>query len=343
MVDTTWTGVVVRCNANETGTVPRSASSQSPDIILAGTEPMLDPSVLTDPANYGNAYGNSLTIGRPNYIYVRGKNFTEGDLSGNWNLFYATPNILLYPYLWEKNQLATSGGDMNPAFTIDKGEIGASEDAFTWVPDDTSNHYCMVAIANTPEHGNPVSGVNNISSLAEVMTNNGNIAQRNVQMIRGNVPSFVSKAAYSQGSEGSTVDLAIVFENIPKGSKCTVSSGTPLNGRTLSYNINPTLDNDFKYAWVGQDIPANWQTLFTYTITFGSDWSGIPDGKHPKITIRGELVQESTDRLYHLGVPADPDPETGLKRMDRSGAPVHIITVGSVSTEAPDVVRPTSK
>lgn len=332
-----WTGIVVRCNTGEQGTVPRNASANSPDIILAGKAPYTDPSFLTDPKNYGNGYDNNLYIGWPNYLYVRGKNFTGGDLPGTWNLFWATPNILLYPYLWQDNPLATSNGNRNPPFTIKGGQIGASTDPFTWVPPDTSDHYCMIAIANTQDHGNPLAGVTNITSLASVLAQNANIAQRNVQMIRGNQPQVVARARYDQGSEAATIDLAVVFENIPKGSSYTVSSGTPLNGQALSHSDTNTRDNNFKYAWTNLDVPAQWNSMFTYTLTFGPDWSGIPTGQKPKVTIRGELVQEEGDPLYHLGVEADPHPLTGAPRLGKSGGPVRLVTAGSVGIMCPDV------
>lgn len=332
-----WSGVVVRCTTSENGQVPRSTSANSPDIIIAGTNPLEDPSMLTKPENYGNAYDNSLYIGLPNYLYVRGKNFTGNGLDGSWNLFWATPNILLYPYLWEDNQLATSAGNKNPPFSIPAGKIGASTDAFTWVPPDTSDHYCMIGLANTPDHGNPLAGVTNITSLADVLANNANIAQRNVHMVRGALPQLVDKARYDQGSEGATVDLAVLFENLPKGSSYTVSSGTPLDGKTLSHSETNTTDNNFKYAWTGLEIPAQWNTMFNYTVTFGSDWSGIPSGHKPKVTIRGELVQEEGDPLYHLGRDAEPDPVTGEVRRGARGGPVRVLTVGSVSTVCPDM------
>lgn len=339
MATETWSGIVVRATLSENGTVPRSSSSGSPDIILAGKAPLEDPSVLTDPANYSNGYDNKLYIGWPNFLYVRGKNYTTGDLSGSWNLFWATPNILLYPYLWEANQLKTSAGNKNPAFTIKAGAIGASTDCFTWVPPDTSDHYCMIAVANTPDHPNPLKGVTNITDLADILSKNANIAQRNVQMVRGDVPQVVSTAGYNQGDEGAIVDLAVVFKNIPKGTSYTVASGTLLNGKALSHSESNTQDNDFKYAWVGQDIPANWQTLFTFTLTFGKDWSGIPPGSIPSVEIRGELVQGTQDRLYHNPAArlADPHPLTKQVRLDVTGGPVKVIVAGSVTTVYTDI------
>lgn len=335
---TTWGGVVVRCNLNEEGQVPRSASSNSPDIIMGGTKPLTDPSVLTKPENYNNAYSNQLFIGQPNYLYVRGKNFTQGEISGNWTLYWATPNILLLPYLWEKNALATATGNKKPPFALAADAIGASEDAFNWTPPPTTQgHYCMVAVAESPGFPNPVEGMNNIYSLAETMSTNANIAQRNVQMIVGNVPDFQSMAGYNQGSEGSKIDLAVRVKNLPKGSSYTVGSSTLLNGKTLYHEASDTKDNDFSYKWIDLDVPAQWSTMFTYTFNFGSDWSGIPPGEHPEITIQGELLQDPEDRLYHLGQVADPHPVTKELRLSASGGPVRYIPVGSVRTICPDV------
>ncbi len=334
-----WPGIVVRCNTGENGNVPRSTSSNSPDLIISGTTPFPDPSILTDPANYDNAYANSLYIGFPNYLYVRGKNFTNGDLEGSWNLFFSTPNILLYPYLWQKNPLATSQGNQNPPFTIKAGKIGASTDCFAWVPPDTSDHYCLIGIANTPGHGNPLQGVSNITSLADALGNNANIAQRNVIMVRGDVPQFVQPVGYNQGDEGATIDLVCRFENVPKHSSWSVSSGTPLDGKPLFHTESDTLDNNFKYGWTDLKVPAQWNTIFTVTIKFGPDWSGIPPGQYPAVTIRGELTQSSTERLYHLGVEAEPHPVTKEIRRDATGGPVKVIVVGSVKAEFPDVKR----
>lgn len=332
----TWPGVVVRTTKGEKGVTPRASAATSPDILISGKSPFEDPSFLTDPANYDKSYDYDLFIGWPNYLYIRGKNFSDNDLTGSWNLFYAEPNILLYPYLWEENQLATSSGNQSPHLDIKAGAIGASTDPFTWVPPDVSDHYCLIGIANTPEHGNPLSGVTNINSLAEILSTNANIAQRNVKMVRGAKPQVVDRARYDQGSDAALVDLVVVFKNIPKGTNYTISSGTPLNGKALSHSQTNTQDNDFKYGWVNQDIPAHWNSMFTYTLEFGKDWKGIPDGAKPEVEIRGELVVSESSPLFRLGVDPGPDPITGKARVCARGGPVRILTAGSVRSIFPD-------
>lgn len=334
MASTEWTGITVRNTAKETGTVPRSASSQSPDIVVSGKEPMSEPQILEKQENYGNSYSNELFIGLPNYMYIRGKNYTDTKMDGVWTLYWATPNILLYPFLWEQNQLATSAGNKRPPFSIDGGAIGATLDAFTWVPADTQDHYCLIAIAETAEHGNPLKGVSNITSLAETLANNANIAQRNLKLVRSpGLPQVVSSAYYNQGSEGATMDLVFVFTNMPAGSAYTVSSGTPLNGEIISYKGDNTVDPGFKVGPVDVYVPENWSTLFTYTMTFGSDWSRVPDGKVPTMEVRGEIVMGQDHPLYHLGTDCPTHPITGAKRACPKGGPVRVLIAGSVSIE----------
>ncbi len=330
---TPWPGIVVRSSLGETGTVPRKATSNSPDILISGVDPYPDPAFLTDPANYDTYYPNALNIGRPNYLYVRGKNFTDADLSGNWTLYFAEPNILLYPYLWEENKLGTSTNNFKPPFDIKAGAIGASTDPFRWIPPDVSDHYCMLAIAETPGHGNPVAGVSKIQDLAIVVSENGNMAWRNVQMIRGNKPEQIMNARYNQGDSPATVDLKILFRNIPKGSHFNISSGTPLNGQALKYSNmgDPTGTTDFDFfgGWPDVEIPAQWSTMFTAELFIGAGpWP--PDNKKPEVEIRAELVETPGGALYHYGVVPEPYPGYAKTRM-ANGGPVRVIPVGSVA------------
>lgn len=330
-----WNGITVRNTSGETGDVPRSASSQSPDIIISGQQPMADPWELEREENYGNSYSNNLYIGLPNYLYVRGKNFTDTKYDGQWTLYYSESNVLLYPYLWEPNQLKTSAGNMRPPFSIEPGKIGASTDSYVWVPPEPTNgHYCMIAVAETPEHGNPLAGVSNVTSLAETLSNNANIAQRNTNMIRSpGLPQVVSTTSYNQGADAHTMDLTFVYTNMPYHTKYTISSGTPLDGKIIDYSGDDTDRINFKEGLVGVEIPANWSTLFTYTLDFtNADWTDIPEGAIPTVEVRGELVMDETHALYALGEECLFHPVNGEKRLSVSGGPVRILIAGSVTS-----------
>ncbi|RUU96347.1 MULTISPECIES: hypothetical protein [unclassified Mesorhizobium] len=181
--------------------------------------------------------------------------------------------------------------------------------------------------------------MNKVTSLAETLANNPNIAQRNMQMIRGAVPQLVSRAAYTQGDEAQLMDLVVHFQNIPKGSSYTVNSGTPLDGETLHMDGSDTKTNNFKIGWTDRNVPAQWSTMFDYTLFFGNDWSGIPVGHKPTVSIRGEILMESGHRLYNHPAArvADPDLHTGQPRLDKLGNVYKVMTAGTVSTMCPDI------
>jgi hypothetical protein len=69
-------------------------------------------------------------------------------------------------------------------------------------------------------------------------------------------------------------------------------------------------------------------------MAFGSDWSGIPDGAKPELTIRGEIAMTSEHRLYNHPAArvAEPDTKNGRPRLDKLGNPVKLMIAGTVTT-----------
>ncbi|MBV6286996.1 hypothetical protein [Pseudomonas aegrilactucae] len=328
---TQWNGITIRNHLNEKGEVPRTQAYHSPDIVVSPLVPLERPAELANEVNYARQNTRPVRVGQHNFLYVRGKNHTDQDLSGHWNLYWSEPNILLYPKLWAHNKLANGAGNSAPPFAIKAGEIGVSEDAFVWVPPPAKDHYCLIALAVTDDHGDELTRISQIKDLVAYIAQHPHIGQNNLYVVEGNQPSVAGKAYYDQGDEAARIDLAVLFENLPKGSSYTVSVGTPVNGQTLIHRESTTSSANFKYAWVDLDMPAGWEGYLNFELTFGSDWSGIPSGAQPKVTLRGELIQDSKDSLYHLGRVADPGID-GVPRLDRHRAPVKAIIAGSVTT-----------
>lgn len=328
---TKWNGITIRNHLSEAGEVPRSRSYHSPDIVVSPLVPLARPAELASAASYATQANRGLAIGQHNFLYLRGKNYADHDLTGHWNLYWSVPNILLYPKLWANNKLLNGAGNNAPTFEIKAGQIGVTEDAFVWIPPPTNDHYCMIALAVTEDHGDELTGISHIKDLVDYVALNPHIAQNNLYVVEGNQPSAVGKAHYDQGDEAARIDLAVLFENLPKGSSYTVSVSTPVNGQTLIHRESNTSSANFKYAWTDLDLPAFWEGYLNFELTFGVDWSGIPSGAQPKVTLRGELIQDSKDSLYHLGSDADPMPN-GAPRLDKYRAPVKTIIAGSVTT-----------
>jgi len=335
--DRIWPGILIRADIDDTGTIPRTPLANSPDIPISGAQPLEDPGILTDPESYDQVYDYDVEAGFPTYAYMRGKNMADRRIDGEWNLFYAAPNILLYPSLWQQNQLANGTGDLNPPFSIEPGGVAATLDAFNWVMPVELDQCSMIGKAVTPEHGNPFNGVTALNDLVRVLAENGNVAQFNVGIVRGDVPDITSSVHYEQGSEAARVDIVTIFKNIPKGSSYSIAASTPLNGRTLSASGADTQENTFKIAWVDLDIPALWAATFNYELTFGSDWSGIPDGARPQVEIRAELVMQSDHPLYALGADPDLDVASGTLRTGADGWALHIVVAGGFRTVCADM------
>jgi len=325
-----WSGIDIRCTLSGDGTVPRAASSDSPDIILAGTKPLENPGQLTTPESYQKAYDHKLFIENLNYIYVRGKNYTNESIYGFWNLYSAPSNLLMYPYLWEHNYIENAVGLKDSAFEIDSCDVGVSENAFVWIPPALPNgqSYSLIGIAMSERHGNPLAGVNNVHDLAEVLSTNANIAMRKLSIHDGDIPTVLGSILYDQGSEAALVDIRVIFKNIPKGSSYQVSSGVPMNGKTLSIEGKNSNQNYFSTGWNDLQIPANWNSAFDYSITFGNDWSDIAPFEYPSVEIRAELVISGKHKLYGLGQLAESNIQTAMRRFDSAGDPLRTINIG---------------
>ena len=346
MAATLWDGLLMRGSTGETGEIPRSSSSKSPDLIAFGRTPMVNPSVLTEEDQYDNSFSNKIYLSAFNYLYMRGKNLKDGPISGHWEFWAVPSNLILLPGLWKNDpytvRMQTSSGDTRPKFSAEhQNQIVASLDAFTWkvdpLPD--NRHYCLIGVAVAEGHPNPIGDQGRISDWGAILAQNGNIAQRNTALVTGDVPDLTDSLPYNQGPEPAQVELAFVFNNMPLGSHFEVASGTPLpDGKTVTLEIKETTEFDFKKATAPLDIPENWSTNFNYNLKFGSNWGDITGT--PSVTVRGEIPLASEHPFYRLGRIAGRDATTGAMRMDARGAPVRLLTVGTFSTIAVDKRNP---
>lgn len=338
MANEMWNGMFLRGNLGETGTVPRSStSSQSPDLIAYGTAPMGDPTILESEDTYGNGFSNTIFQNQFNYMYMRAKNLHNGPLKGHFEFYYAPSNLLLLPNNW--TAMATSQGNKNPPFEVERqNQIAATTDPFTWlVKPPPSGHYCLIGVVVDDLNPSPVKMTERITEWTAMLANNGNIAQRNTNLVMGNVPDLADTVPYNQGSEGSKIDLTFIVKNVPKGSTFKASSGTPLPEHgPIVVEVNDTQMFDFKIAAPDLQIPKDWFTVFGWTLNFGIDWGDIVGV--PSVEVRGELVQTEGDPLYNIARVADPLPDGGLRVV--GGGPVKIVTFGSFTTVAVDMRNP---
>ncbi len=349
MASEVWNGILVRGSLGETGTIPRASSSNSPDLIAFGTSPMADPNVLTDEGQYSEAFSNQIFQGNFNYLYTRGKNLTGGPVSGHWEFWAVPSNLILLPGLWKTDEntvrLQTSSGEIAPRFEAQfDDEIVASLDAFTWnvKPLSDGRHYCLIGVAVTDGHPNPIADQGKISDWGAILANNGNIAQRNTRLVVGDVPDITDSVPYSQGDEETDIEFAFVFSNMPLGSKFHVASGTPVPGEGIvELTIDPISQHDFTIGTKTFRMPAQWASNFNYSLIFGNDWGDVTGT--PSVTLRPQIPMVSTHRHYRFGRVAGIDPRTRALRVDKAGRPIRLLTVGAYTSSAVDKQNPSLK
>lgn len=325
-----WNGVTLRCALTDDGALPRSYLAESPDIILNGAMPLPDPSILCSPQSYASASYQSALIGMPNFLYVRGNNATPAGLEGNWALFAAPLNLLLYPAMWLGCPLTTSDGEATSPLVIQPGAIGVSGDPFVWTPEPSTGPapYSLIAIASTATQPGFPMDITGISGLAAALADQGNFAARSIIAFDAALPSFAFSTAFSIGTEDATIELTLTLENFPLGTSYSLRSDTPFPyGPGAAMQGQTTMQPYFAAGWSRLEIPAEWASNFTIQVTPGNDWSGIPQGAVPRITLRCGLMVQQFDELYEL----DTDRRMEALAETRDIGPTKAQIVGSVT------------
>ncbi len=264
---TQYNDIFLRANLGDNGSVPATGTlSTSPDIIPYGLAPVNNPvSFFTN--NYSQDVGKDLTANAQNYLYMRGKNLMNGPETGTLALYYSPASLLLYPDMWQQNQLKTStGASTVPVSAAKLGDIVVGADPFVWTPQmpNPGDHFCLVGQVVTPSHPNPIPATGSISDFASWVANNRGIGWRNVVVVNSGSPTLTQSVSYSQGTEAGSMYVAIQGTGIPAGAQVSFSSGTP--GPVPLINMAPytATGSDFLVG-IPTSIPANFSTNISYS------------------------------------------------------------------------------
>jgi hypothetical protein len=126
-------GIVIRQALDETSPV----FTNSPDLIVTGTEAAFDPSSLTDPDAYGWYFSRAIVPGSANYVYVRGINDAPaGTQQSRVYLYSATSDQLLDPGKWQSSGFTVDGAARNYVTlrAISQYQLVAADPPARWTP-----------------------------------------------------------------------------------------------------------------------------------------------------------------------------------------------------------------
>ena len=270
---TTYNDLFVRDNFGDTGTTPSTGNPyQSPDIIPVQSGTL---SWATANSTYnGPDQGLPIINGGVNNIYVRAKNLNTVAGAGTVGLYYANASLFLLPNTW--TGISSAGGRSSLPFvdgsgnaSIAAGGVAISNPSFLLTGLPGNNHYCLIAVVQTPTH--PVSVPTSFASNAAFalwVQNNPAVGWRNIsyqpnkstQMIRTfNFASVNPTSAYFH------------FRILGRG----FATGTPINAQCTDQacpiNQNMTLPapdvNGNQITGFDVSVPGNFSSNLVVTAT----------------------------------------------------------------------------
>jgi hypothetical protein len=330
----TYNGIFMRSALGQTNTIPRSgALSSSPDVIPYGIQPVSDPQTFFRD-NYGQDPGKPLQAGQTNYIYLRGKNYSDKKIDDSGDskprLFWSKASLLTYPSKW--NEIVT--GPTHDPFSLvaEPASIGVINQPFIWSPDNISgDHYCMIAQVPSPGYDNQIPNTLQIADFAGWVAKNGGIAWRNV--VVNNASTVVltgAKMYYEQGTDASDIQFTIICTNVPIGTKISFSAGAP--GPLPPIYLQPTQVSTFPSFITGVkcSVPANYESDIYFNLEAPA---GVTDLSTATVDIQAAYPSTSGTALYQLAfAPSElgiPTPEEGyariLQQLAKDGQPLKMM------------------
>lgn len=336
---TPYNDVYARSVLGDTGATPRSGNWTSPDIIPNGMVG-LDADQLKEYVSadgWAKDYGKSCVQDRSNFVYFRAKNLGEKSQSGKLYLYWSKASLLLYPSLWQCNQLKLQSGDeCYPFEDVAPGKAfisgtDFSKGAFLFKPEAISgDHYCLIGRIVTEDHPNPIPAKSEIKTFAEFIATHPAYVQRNVALVTQEASDISTTVDYEQGETGAEVQFQIECCNVPVGALVAFyCAGKGPEPAITMDQVTVTTPNEV--VGIKCKVPAGFKADIDYHLWL-KDHS-IPSGTEPSISLKAIVVMDDTwsPRLRSL---AQPLRTAGIiNATPASIGPTYGITVGGHTTK----------
>lgn len=324
----TYNGIFLRSTLGQSNTIPKpGALSSSPDIIPYGIAPVSDPQTFFRD-NYNQDVGKKLEAGKTNYIYLRGKNYSDKEIRDEGTtkprLFWSKASLLTYPNKW--NEIIT--GPTHDPFSLiaPPASVGVINQPYIWAPDNISgDHYCMIAQVPSPGYDNKIPDTLQIADFAAWVAQNGGIAWRNIEVINSTTVVLTgAKMYYEQGTEASQIQFTIICTNVPKGTKVSFSAGAA--GPVPPIYLEPTVVSTYPSFTTGVicSVPKDYESNIFFNLEAPA---GVTDLSTATVQIQAAYPMTPSMANYHLGYSnaelGVPTPEVAYARimrdLERSG------------------------
>ena len=203
---------------------------RSPDIIPFGVINTPDSSIFSGAFNLSAA--NPLVPNRPNSIYVRGKNFTNGQQTSRVYLYYAPNELTTVPKNWQSDGFTVNSVAQNwvDVTAHAKDELVASPLPIMWTPTNVSSATTYSLLAWTVDRPNPkppdlsvFQTLNSSTALEAFFQQNLNVAvNNNVQFYTGQGPISTINMPIVTNQYDMELQVGAVFSNFPVNTSVSV-------------------------------------------------------------------------------------------------------------------------
>lgn len=306
---TAYDDIYVRDNYQDKGQTPTQGTLwASPDIIPygAGTLTMQQ---LESTYN-GPDLGRNITNQEVNNIYVRARNLSSNcPDTGRVRLYIAPGSLLLHPNQWRPITPAANGSPYVPLANggttqIGPGQICASSPAFYWTGDPNAaqyaNHYCMVAMVDTPRHPAPPLPTDFSSNhqFANWVANLPSVAWRNISIVAPSCQSLPGVPLVFCNVDRQPREFVFVVRctNITSAGTVRIQCTDQRCHIDDGGSVTPT---NFKRSFGPYSVPGK----FTGTIIFS--YTGTqPLGPNVLIEVDYYVLTEDAAEAGELSVPA---------------------------------------
>ena len=204
-----------------------------PDIWVAGTGPLPDPSILV--SQYDKDSPNAITSQANNFIYVRGQNTTSGALTARVWLYWVNasgnPDLILWPDNWGEAGLNVTSIEVtastanqvaytNPPFLLDGKVL-------------TGSHYCLVTVVENPPLSNPAKDprpttyMGDMNHLAAYFASHPNMGWKNTSWQTVTQPTWQRTAAVPGPTAGGLFYIGVRCKSMPTDGQYALAMAGP--------------------------------------------------------------------------------------------------------------------
>jgi len=273
--------LLCRCSLADTGEIPRTPPlEESPDVIPSGTTAVDDPRVYFT-GNYDQNVAKPVVADQQNLIYVRGRNKSDIDQSGDVYVYWAPQDQRNDPSVWQRNQLLTiEGHGFFPVVAVPPEEILVATSPFVFTPDAglADQNIAIIGVLATNEHPNPIPSLKPPFDFDAWVSRKGGVGtlETKVAPPPEKPKTVYTNAQFTLANYDGVVSFNLRTNNMPLGSTVSFHSSKPdKDGKPIQSGPVKVTANPFVFT-VDASVAANFDTRVHFDLT-------LPTGQLPTL------------------------------------------------------------